>query len=74
MALTPIEFRLLAAMMGAPGTVLRRSALIAAGWTHGAMVSENTLDQYVTRLRRKLRNIGSRHQITTVRSVGFQLS
>src|SRR5256885_2353219 len=52
--LTPTEYRVLAALMGAPGQVVRRRALVAAGWPHGAFVAENPLDQYVARLRRKL--------------------
>ena len=34
---------------------MRRRELVQAGWPHGAIVHENTLDAYVARLRRKLR-------------------
>ncbi|MBO0513961.1 response regulator transcription factor [Streptomyces beijiangensis] len=71
--LTPTEFRLLACLMTAPGAVVRRRALLRAGWPEGAYVSENTLDQYVTRLRRKLRDAESRRAIATVRGVGYRL-
>src|SRR3954466_493673 len=36
--LTPTEYRVLAALMGEPGQVVRRRALVAAGWPHGALV------------------------------------
>jgi len=71
--LTPTEFRLLAALAGRPGTVVRRSALVAAGWPHGAVVHDNTLDAYVARMRRKLRQAGAAERIETRRGVGYLL-
>src|SRR3954469_18802754 len=65
-ALTPTEFRLLAALVARPGTVLRRRELVAAAWPDGAIVNENTLDAYVGRLRRKLRALSVDDQIETV--------
>ena len=49
--LTPTEFRLLAALAARPGEVVRRAALVAAGWPDGAIVHDNTLDAYVARIR-----------------------
>lgn len=72
-ALTPTEFRLLAALMAAPGTTVRRRELLRAAWPDGAQVSDNTLDQYLTRLRRKLREADSPQAISTVRGVGYRL-
>ncbi|MCL2553459.1 MAG: response regulator transcription factor [Actinomycetia bacterium] len=72
--LTPTEFRLMACVMAAPGTVVRRRALLRAAWPEGAQVSDNTLDQYMTRLRRKLREAGSPEAISTVRGVGYRFS
>ncbi|MFJ8386619.1 response regulator transcription factor [Streptomyces sp. NPDC094438] len=72
--LTPTEFRLLAPLMAAEGEIVGRRALIRAGWPEGAQVSDNTLDQYLTRLRRKLRDAGSGLSITTARGVGHRLS
>ncbi|MGW5866676.1 response regulator transcription factor [Streptomyces sp. NPDC055239] len=73
-ALTPTEFRLLAALMAASGAVVTRRELIRAGWPDGARVNDNTLDQYLTRLRRKLRGAGSTLAIGTARGVGHRLS
>jgi two-component system OmpR family response regulator len=72
-ALTPTEFRLLAAMAAQPGTVTRRATLVAAGWPDGAIVHDNTLDTYLGRLRRKLRAAGAPEAIETVRGVGYVL-
>ncbi|MET8630503.1 response regulator transcription factor [Kitasatospora sp. NPDC004669] len=73
-ALTPTEFRLLACLMSAPGAVVRRRTLLRAGWPEGAQVSDNTLDQYLARLRRKLREAGSAQGILTVRGVGYRFA
>ncbi|MGW3243748.1 response regulator transcription factor [Streptomyces sp. NPDC001070] len=73
-ALTPTEFRLLAALMAASGGMVRRRELVRAGWPDGAHVSDNTLDQYLTRLRRKLREAGSDLTIGTARGLGHRLA
>ncbi|MYW70221.1 response regulator [Streptomyces sp. SID8379] len=74
LALTPTEFRLLAALMAASGDVVTRRDLIRAAWPDGAQVSDNTLDQYLTRLRRKLRQAGSVRTVGTARGIGHRLS
>ena len=71
--LTPTEFRLLARLLARPGEAVRRRDLIRAGWPHGAIVHENTLDAYVARLRRKLRAHEGGPTITTVHGVGYTL-
>jgi two-component system, OmpR family, response regulator len=72
-ALTPTEFRLMAALAARPGTVLRRRELILAAWPDGAIVHDNTLDAYIARLRRKLRDLGAVEELVTVRGVGYVL-
>lgn len=72
-ALTPTEFRLLAALAARPAEVVRRRELISAAWPDGAIVHANTLDTYIGRLRRKLRDLGVDDQITTARGVGYSL-
>jgi two-component system response regulator MprA len=71
--LTPTEFRLLAALAGRPSTVLRRRELVGAAWPEGAVVYDNTLDQYIVRMRRKLREVAPDAAIVTVRGVGYRL-
>jgi two-component system OmpR family response regulator len=72
-ALTPTEYRLLAALAARPGEVVRRAELVAAAWPEGAIVHANTLDAYVGRLRRKLRALGADARIETARGVGYAL-
>jgi len=70
--LTPTEFRLFARLVANPGDVVRRAALVAAAWPDGAMVSDNTLDSYVRRLRTKLATIDvDAARLETVRGVGY---
>jgi two-component system, OmpR family, response regulator len=71
--LTPTEFRLLARLLVRPGEAVRRRDLVRAGWPHGAIVRENTLDAYVARLRRKLRGLEGAPEIATVHSVGYRI-
>jgi two-component system OmpR family response regulator len=71
--LTPTEFRMLAAITSRPGEVVRRRAIVAAAWPDGAMVSENTIDTYVRRLRVKLAEVESPVHLQTVRGVGLTL-
>jgi two-component system response regulator MprA len=72
-ALTPTEFRLLAALAARPGAVVRRRELVRTAWPEGAIVHDNTLDQYVARLRRKLREVSGEATIATAHGVGYRL-
>jgi two-component system response regulator MprA len=72
-SLTPTEFRLLAALAGQRGAVVRRRELARAAWPEGAIVHDNTLDQYVARLRRKLRDLRAEVEIATAHGVGYRL-
>jgi two-component system response regulator MprA len=71
--LTPTEFRILAALWAHPGEAVRRRDLQRAGWPAGAIVSDNTLDAYIVRLRRKLRTLPDAPSLTTVHGVGYMV-
>lgn len=73
LSLTPTEFRLLARLLASRGEAVRRSELVRAGWPHGAVVHENTLDVYVARIRRKLREFEHAPEIVTVHGVGHRV-
>jgi two-component system, OmpR family, response regulator len=73
-ALTPTEFRLLAALAAQAGRAVSRAELIAAAWPAGAIVHDNTLDVYVARLRRKLRGLQRAPSLTTVHGLGYKLT
>lgn len=71
--LTPTEYRLLAALATRGPAGATRRELRAAGWPHGAVVTDNTLDAYIARLRKKLRAAPGAPGITTLRGVGYAL-
>lgn len=71
--LTPTEFRILAALLARPGEAVRRRELTRAGWPHGAIVNDNTLDAYIARLRRKLRALPGTPALETVHGVGYTI-
>ncbi len=71
--LTPTEYRILAALLGAGDRVVRRRELTAAAWPAGAVVSQNTLDQYLTRVRRKLGQVPGAPNVVTVHGVGYRI-
>jgi two-component system response regulator MprA len=72
-ALTPTEFRLLAALAGRPGKTIHRRDLIRTAWPHGAVVHDNTLDVYIARIRRKLTQLPDAPTIKTLHGVGYRL-
>jgi two-component system response regulator MprA len=72
-SVTPTEFRFLACLIARRPEVVRRSELVAAGWPGSTQVSDNTLDQYVTRTRRRLREVGFPDFLENVRGVGYRL-
>ena len=71
--LTPTEFRLLGALAARRGKPLTRLELVRAGWPHGAIVHDNTLDVYIARLRRKLGSLPESLQLATVHGTGYRL-
>jgi two-component system response regulator MprA len=71
--LTPTEYRLLAKLAAERGHVVRRRAMTLAAWPEGAIVHDNTLDAYVARIRRKLRELGRDGDLVTVHGVGYRL-
>jgi two-component system response regulator MprA len=71
--LTPTEYRLLAKLAAQRGEVVRRRELTAAAWPDGAIVHDNTLDAYVARIRRKLRELDRDGALVTVHGVGYRL-
>ncbi|WUP95863.1 response regulator transcription factor [Streptomyces sp. NBC_00252] len=72
--LPPTDFRVLAPLMAGSGGIVSRRELVRTGRAEGAQVHDNALDQYLTRLRRKLREAGSDRTIATARGIGHRLS
>jgi DNA-binding response OmpR family regulator len=73
-ALTAVEFRLLAAVLGAGGRVLSRDQLLDAVYGRGEVgVLDRTIDVHVRRLREKLGDDPDHPRyVATVRGVGYR--
>jgi two-component system OmpR family response regulator len=73
LALSPKEFVLLELFLRHPGAVLTRSQILEAAWDFAYEGTSNVVDQYVTYLRRKIDVPFGRHDIETVRGMGYRL-
>ena len=71
--LSPKEFALLELFLRHAGSVLTRSQILEAAWDFAYDGSSNVVDQYVTYLRRKIDTPFGRHDIETVRGMGYRL-
>ncbi|MBY5750285.1 winged helix-turn-helix transcriptional regulator [Rhizobium leguminosarum] len=69
--LSPIEFRLLSALVGDSGRVLSRAELIAVAWPPTVFVEPRTVDVHIGRLRRALKRVLGRDVIRTVPKEGY---
>ena len=67
------EGLLLDALLRAEGRVVRREALLELLWDDTEFVDDNTLTVNVTRLRRKLDELGVAEALRTVRGEGYRL-
>jgi two-component system OmpR family response regulator len=68
-AMTGREWALLARLADRPGAIVNKAQLEAALYDLGTEVESNTVEVYVSRLRRKL----GRTVITTIRGLGYRL-
>ena len=71
--LSPKEFSLLEFFLRHPGIVLSRSQIIESVWDFAFDGASNVVDQYVNYLRRKVDAPFGRHDIETVRGMGYRL-
>ena len=56
-----------------PGQTIPRASILAKVWGPDAEVEDGNLDNYIHFLRRRLRSLGSRLSLRTIRSVGYCL-
>jgi DNA-binding response OmpR family regulator len=74
-ALTPMEFDLLAALLKRGGAFATRVELLTEVWGHAAAVLTRTVDTHIAELRRKLEDDPGRpRHIVTVRKAGYRLN
>jgi len=71
--LSPKEFSMLELFLRHPGAVLTRSQILEAVWDFAYDGGSNVVDQYIAYLRRKVDIPFGRHDIETVRGMGYRL-
>ena len=67
------EGDLLEAFLRCPGQPLSRTLLLTKVWGIDSDVEEGNLDNYIHFLRRRLKTVGSKAAIRTIRGVGYQI-
>ncbi|GIO92914.1 response regulator transcription factor [Paenibacillus lactis] len=70
--LTQKEAALLMMLMEKDGRVVSRERLLDLMWEDQHFIDDNTLNVYITRVRRKLRELGAGDLIETVRGAGYR--
>jgi two-component system, OmpR family, response regulator BaeR len=72
--LTPVEFRLLAALAAAPGRVFSRDGLLEKLYADHRVVTDRTVDAHVKNLRRKLEEVRpGADLVRSIYGVGYKL-
>lgn len=70
--LTPVEFRLLHALVTTPGRVWSRDQLMDRLYADHRIVTDRTVDSHVKNLRRKLSDGGGEDWIRSIYGVGYR--
>ena len=73
LALTALEFEILATFMARPQFVFARETIMQAAYGGAIHVSDRTIDSHIRNLRGKFAAAGCRSIIETVHGVGFRL-
>ncbi len=69
--LTKNEFRILQTLMESIGKIVSRETLMSRLWETDCYIDENTLSVNVSRIRRKLENVGLHNFIRTKSGLGY---
>ncbi len=67
------EFEVMSILMGSNSRVISKQDLLTRVWGTDGEASENSVEAYVSFLRKKLNHIGSKVQVTTLRMLGYRL-
>ncbi|GIP30135.1 DNA-binding response regulator [Paenibacillus sp. J23TS9] len=68
------ESVLLETLMDRDGRVVSREQLLDLMWSDEHYIDDNTLNVYITRVRKKLKDLGADGMVETVRGAGYRLS
>ncbi len=67
------EFEVMSILMGSNSRVVSKQDLLTRVWGTDGEASENSVEAYVSFLRKKLNHVGSKVQVTTLRMLGYRL-
>ena len=67
------EFEVISTLMSSSSRVVSKQDLLTRVWGADAEASENSVEAYISFLRKKLAHIGSKVQVTTLRMLGYRL-
>lgn len=73
LSLTSTEFSLLEELLNRGGAVVAVDELSRAIWGHETLGAPNYVEAHISRLRRKLREVGAGRVIETVRGAGYRI-
>lgn len=68
------EGELLTLFLKNPDQTLPRSTILSRVWGPEAEIESGNLDNYIHFIRRRLKSVGSRLKLTTVRGIGYRLT
>ena len=71
--LSGMEFEVLKMLMSSNARVVSKQDLLTRVWGADADASENSVEAYISFLRKKLTHVHSKVQITTLRMLGYRL-
>lgn len=67
------EFEVLRMLMSSTSRIVSKQDLLTRVWGTDGDASENSVEAYVSFLRKKINHLGSKVQITTLRMLGYRL-
>lgn len=67
------EFEVMRLLMSTPGRIVSKQDLLTSVWGTDGETSENSVEAYVSFLRKKISHVKSPVQITTLRMLGYRL-
>lgn len=68
------EFSVLKVLMGSPGGVFSKETLINKAWGISSSAGDNNVEAYISFLRKKLKHLGSKCSIETIRKAGYRFA
>lgn len=67
------EFEVMSMLMSSNARVVSKQDLLTRVWGGGTEASENSVEAYISFLRKKMNHVHSKVQITTLRMLGYRL-